>query len=130
MIVADVLIVEDDPDLSDVMLLALREAGYPARCASNGREALAAAEVQLPGLVLLDVLMPVMDGWQCARELRARYGRALPIVVVTAAEHVRARSHELGADDVLPKPFDIDEFLRTVARYYGAPEPVPSVASP
>ena len=42
--------------------------------------------------------MPVMDGWQCARELRARYGRALPIVVVTAAEHVRARSQELGAD--------------------------------
>jgi len=128
MIYADVLIVEDDPDLSDVMLLALREAGYPARCAANGREALDAAANKLPGLVLLDVLMPVMDGWQCARELRARYGRALPIVVVTAAEHVRARSQELGADGVLPKPFDIDEFLRTVARYYGAPEPAPSIA--
>lgn len=131
MISADVLIVEDDPDLSDVMLLALREAGYPARCASNGREALDAAAINLPGLVLLDVLMPVMDGWQCARELRARYGRALPIVVVTAAEHVRARSQELGADDVLPKPFDIDEFLRTVARYYGAPASAPSsIAGP
>src|SRR5688572_12022567 len=130
MISADVLIVEDDPDLSDVMLLALREAGYPARRAGNGRDALDAAANQLPGLVLLDVLMPVMDGWQCARELRARYGRALPIVVVTAAEHVRARSHELGADDVLPKPFDIDEFLRTVARYCGAPEPAPSLAHP
>ena len=131
MISADVLIVEDDPDLSDVMLLALHEAGYAARCAGNGREALEAAAKQLPGLVLLDVLMPVMDGWQCARELRARYGRTLPIVVVTAAEHVRARSHELGADDVLPKPFDIDEFLRTVARYYGSPEPAtPSIAGP
>ena len=130
MISADVLVVEDDPDLSDVMLLALREAGYPARCAGNGREALDAAALQLPGLVLLDVLMPVMDGWQCARELRARYGRALPIVVVTAAEHVRARSQELGADDVLPKPFDIDEFLRTVARYYGAPALAPALASP
>jgi DNA-binding response OmpR family regulator len=129
MIFADVLVVEDDPDLSEVMLLALREAGYAARSAGNGREALEAAARQLPGLVLLDVLMPVMDGWQCARELRARYGRTLAIVVVTAAEQVRARSHELGADDVLAKPFDIDEFLRTVARYYGAPEPAtPSVA--
>ena len=51
-------------------------------------------------------------------------------MVVTAAEHVRARSHELGADDVLPKPFDIDEFLRTVARYCGAPEPALSLAHP
>jgi DNA-binding response OmpR family regulator len=130
MMYADVLVVEDDPDLADVMLLALREAGYPVRCAGNGREALDAAAKQLPGLVLLDVLMPVMDGWQCARELRARYGRTLPIVVVTAAEHIRSRGHELGADDVLPKPFDIDEFLRTVAHYYGAPHPAPYVAGP
>ena len=130
MMYADVLVVEDDPDLADVMLLALREAGYSVRCAGNGREALDAAAKQLPGLVLLDVLMPVMDGWQCARELRARYGRTLPIVVVTAAEHIRSRGHELGADDVLPKPFDIDDFLRTVAHYCGAPHPAPSVAGP
>jgi CheY-like chemotaxis protein len=51
-------------------------------------------------LILLDMLMPVMDGWQCARELRARYGRVVPIVLVTAAEHARA-----SAAQIMPAPF-------------------------
>ena len=126
----DVLVVEDDQDMADALLNLLEIWGFPARHAEHGKAALDAVESHMPAVVLLDMLMPVMDGWQCARELRARYGRTLPIVVVTAAEHIRSRGHELGADDVLPKPFDIDEFLRTVARYYGAPHPAPSVAAP
>jgi CheY-like chemotaxis protein len=60
----------------------------------------------------------VMDGWQCARELRTRYGRAVPIVVVTAAEHARARADQVGGvDGVLSKPFDMDDLLRVVARF-------------
>jgi Response regulators consisting of a CheY-like receiver domain and a winged-helix DNA-binding domain len=62
-------------------------------------------------------MMPVMDGWQCARELRARYGRRVPIVVVTAAEHAGARAAQVGGDDVLAKPFEMAELLRIVARY-------------
>ena len=69
----------------------------------------------MPDLILLDMLMPVMDGWQCARELRARYGRSVPIVIVTAAEHARASAAQIGADAVLSKPFEVS--LKVVARH-------------
>jgi CheY-like chemotaxis protein len=114
---SDLLVVDDDPDMVETLLLVLSGAGFAVRSARNGQEALAAVGVRQPALVLLDMLMPVMDGWRCARELRARYGRALPIVVITAAEHARARAQDIGADGVLSKPFDMDELLAVAARY-------------
>jgi DNA-binding response OmpR family regulator len=117
---SDVLVVDDDPDMVELMLIVLEQAGYRARSARNGREALSAAAERTPTLVLLDMVMPVMNGWECAHELRARYGSKLKIVVVTAAEHPRARAEEVGADDVLPKPFDMSSLLRLVARYLAA----------
>jgi CheY-like chemotaxis protein len=114
---SDVLVVDDDRDMVEVMLIILEGAGYRARSARNGREALAAVEERVPALILLDVLMPVMDGWQFARELRARHDEAIPIVVVTAAEHAWARAAEIRADDVLSKPFEVSDLLAVVARY-------------
>jgi CheY-like chemotaxis protein len=113
----DVLVVDDDPDMAEAMLLVLESAGYAARSAPNGRQALEQVAVQLPSLILLDMLMPVMNGWQFAHALHERYGHTVPIVVVSAAEHVGARSEEIDADDVLSKPFDMDELLRVVKRY-------------
>lgn len=115
----DVLIVEDNPDLVELMRLVLDGAGYPTRVAYDGQEALAAARSRRPGLVLLDMLMPVMNGWDCARELRASYGEDLPIVVVTAAEHASARAAEVSADAALAKPFDMGDLLRLVHRFLG-----------
>jgi two-component system, OmpR family, response regulator MprA len=117
----DVLVVDDDPDMLEATLLVLEEAGYETRSARNGEQALAAVAARMPALVLLDMLMPVMDGWRCARELRARYGRRVPIVVLTAAEHVRSRGEEIEADDVLPKPFGVAELLQVIARYTPGP---------
>jgi CheY-like chemotaxis protein len=115
---ADVLVVDDDPDMRQVVQMMLHASGYEVRCAANGREAIDAVAQKRPAVVLLDMLMPVMDGWQCARELRARYGGSVPIVVVTAAEHARARANQIGdINDVLSKPFEIDDLLRIVARY-------------
>ncbi|HEY8210949.1 MAG TPA: response regulator [Myxococcaceae bacterium] len=111
----EVLIVDDDSDMRAVLVLALQDAGYTTRVAQDGRQALDAVAARMPALVLLDMLMPVMDGWQCARELHARYGQAVRIVVITAAEHAWARAQEVAADDVLPKPFDVDDLLRVVA---------------
>jgi two-component system OmpR family response regulator len=113
----DILVVDDDPDVLDLIVAVLENAGYHPRVASNGREALAAVEERPPALVLLDMLMPVMDGWACARALRSRYGRSPKIVVVTAAEHARAWAEEVGADGVLPKPFDSKSLVSTVARH-------------
>jgi two-component system, OmpR family, response regulator MprA len=120
----DILVVEDEPAMADAMLRVLDIGGYAPRRVANGLQALRAAAQRRPELVLLDILMPVMDGWQCARELRLRYGNSLPIVVVTAAEHAQARAAELGADDVLAKPFEMPVLLEVVARYTtdGRPE--------
>jgi len=116
---ADVLVVDDDPDLREIVRMMLCCSGYQVRCAGNGKEAVEAVAKRMPAVVLLDMLMPVMDGWQCARELRARYGRSVPIVVVTAAEHARARADQIGdIDDVLSKPFEMDDLLRVVARFF------------
>ncbi|NUP13536.1 MAG: response regulator [Polyangiaceae bacterium] len=110
-----VLVVEDDPDMAEVMLMTLESAGYITHAAANGKLALDAIAAQLPDLILLDMMMPVMDGWECAREVRGRFGR-IPIVVVTAAEHARARAEEIDADDVLSKPFDVQALLEIVEK--------------
>jgi DNA-binding response OmpR family regulator len=114
-----VLVVEDDLDLVTLLELVLQDAGHPVRTASDGRAALSRVAEEMPGLILLDMRMPVMNGWEFAREFRDRYGRACPIVVVTAAENARARAEEIGADDWLSKPFDLEDVLGTVARHLG-----------
>jgi CheY-like chemotaxis protein len=75
----------------------------------------------MPGVILLDMRMPVMNGWEFARAFAERHGRACPIVVVTAAENARLRAEEIGADAWLEKPFDVDAVLAAVERLIGAP---------
>jgi DNA-binding response OmpR family regulator len=117
-----ILVVEDDPDMSEVIVWALQQARYEAVAAANGRQALESVAVRMPSLILLDMLMPVMDGWQFASELRARYGRPPPIIVVTAAEQTERRAQEIGADDWLSKPFELRDLLHAVARFCPLPE--------
>lgn len=114
----DVLVIDDDADMIEVIELVLQDAGYRTRTALNGREALEAVEKGgMPALIVLDMSMPVMNGWQFADVFHARYGRDVPIVVATAAEHVRSRSDGIGAVGVLPKPFEVSDLLRVVARH-------------
>ena len=91
--------------------MILVDAGYRVRTAREGRAALARVAEEMPALILLDMRMPGMNGWEFAREFRARHGRAAPIVVVTAAENARARAEEIAADGWLAKPFDLDDVL-------------------
>ncbi|NMO18246.1 response regulator [Pyxidicoccus fallax] len=113
---AHVLVVDDDPDVLEVVTLTLEMAGYRVSQAANGQLALAELARELPGLILLDMRMPVMDGWTFARELRARHGHRIPVVVVTAAEDARLRAREVDAEAWLGKPFDVDTLLATVGR--------------
>jgi CheY-like chemotaxis protein len=113
----DVLVVDDDTDMVEVIELVLNEAGYATRSALNGKLALESVATGMPALIVLDMLMPVMDGWQFAQEFRARYGHDVPILVATAAEHVQSRSGPIAATAVLPKPFEINDLLRLVARH-------------
>ena len=113
----DVLIVDDDADMRETLEAILVSDGYPCRTAANGLEALELCALDQPGVVLLDMLMPIMNGWDTAHELRERYGKTVPIVVVTASEHSAERAAEINADDVLPKPFDIDDLRQIIARH-------------
>jgi DNA-binding response OmpR family regulator len=118
-----VLVVEDDPDLLALLEMILVDAGRRVRTARDGAAALARASEELPGLVLLDMRMPGMNGWEFAREFRDRWGRPCPVVVVTAAENARRWAEEIGADAWLAKPFDIDDVLALVDRFLGPAQP-------
>ena len=112
-----VLVVDDDRDLRDAVSLVLRMLGYAVEGAANGAEALDTLGRHLPGVILLDMKMPVMDGWEFARQARSRFGPALPpIVVLTAAANHAARAAEIGAAGWLGKPFELDDLQDELAR--------------
>jgi CheY-like chemotaxis protein len=112
-----VLVVDDDEDLRTMVAFVLETEGYAVRTAADGIEGLEQLEAGLPDEILLDMRMPRMDGWEFAKRVRARYGRDVPVVVMTAAEHAEKRATEVDADDFVAKPFDIDSLLRVVGRH-------------
>ena len=107
-----VLVVEDDLPLQRMMCAFLGMNGYQAIPAANGEKAMEAIEKVLPDLVIADVMMPVMDGWELTRELRNAYP-LLPIMLVTARDTLEDKraGFTSGADDYLTKPVDLDELL-------------------
>jgi two-component system response regulator MprA len=108
-----ILVVEDEPPLRTTLATALRSCGHRPVEAEDGAEALAQVHATSPDLVLLDLQLPVMDGWEFLRRLRALPEfREMPVVVMSAAPHVVPA--ELDAQAFLPKPFDLDELLDVV----------------
>lgn len=112
-----VLVVDDEEEILSLVSMLLQDEGYVVETAANGQEGLDKLERELPHLILLDMKMPVMDGWQFAREFRARYDDQTPIVVITAADDARKRAEEIGAADWVGKPFDLDTLATTVGRH-------------
>ena len=110
-----ILVVDDDQDILETIREVLDFEGYSVEVASNGAEALQAVEHARPSLMLLDMRMPVLDGWGVARKMKKR-GLQVPIVVMTAARDARAWAAEIGADGCLPKPFELADLLTTVQR--------------
>jgi CheY-like chemotaxis protein len=111
-----VLVIDDDPGIRQVVSFVLSDEGYDVDEASDGARALETIERRHPDLILLDMKMPVMDGWEFARRYRARYGSRAAIVVVTAATDAALRGADVDADDFLAKPFDLDALIECVAR--------------
>jgi DNA-binding response OmpR family regulator len=114
-----ILVVEDDPNISELLRLFLSQQGYSVQTTAYGREALAICREQPPDLLLLDVRLPDLSGYDVGRELR-RYAptRDLPIIVLTAFTEVRDRIIALGeikAQYFVAKPFDIEEVATIVA---------------
>jgi CheY-like chemotaxis protein len=117
-----VLVVDDDRVIRQCIAETLREEGYEPVTAAHGAEALARlrADPVGPDVILLDMHMPVMDGWAFAREYRRLPGPHAPIVVITASHDALDRVVEIGAEDVLPKPFDLDKLINAVKRCVAA----------
>jgi two-component system response regulator MprA len=113
-----VLVVDDDMSILDTVSAILSGEGYDVVSAASGQEALDAVARKRPVVILLDMRMPVMDGWAVARALRSR-GMSVPIVVMTAAESAKRWADEVGAEGYLAKPFGLDELLMTVRRFRG-----------
>lgn len=112
-----ILVVEDDEGILSTLELVLVEEGYRVVTAADGAAALDIVERQKPALILLDMKMPVMDGWAFARAYRDKPEPRAPVLVVTAARDAAQRAKEVGADAYLPKPFDIDDLIELVGRY-------------
>lgn len=111
---AKILIVEDEPDILEVLSYNLRQAGYEVYAAEEGEEGLRLAEEKMPDLVVLDLMLPGMDGLELCRLLKQRESlRRVPVLMLTAkAEEVdRIVGLELGADDYVTKPFSPRELV-------------------
>jgi two-component system copper resistance phosphate regulon response regulator CusR len=115
-----ILIVEDEPKTGDYLQQGLREAGFTVELAINGVDGLHLAAHGDHDLLILDVMLPGLNGWQLLRSLREQ-GRQVPVIFLTARDQIeeRVKGLELGADDYLVKPFSFAELLarvRTILR--------------
>src|SRR5579871_4591142 len=112
----DVLIVDDDPTMRQVMSWALEEEGLQVAAAGDGRAALETIGRERPALVVLDMGLPLVDGYGVATGLRAAYGAAVPILLVTADGRAAEKARRVGARAYLHKPFELDDLVRAVQR--------------
>jgi len=114
-----ILIVEDEEDVAEMIRYNLEKESYRTFVAYSGAEALEAAHVHTPDLVLLDIMLPDLSGWEVCRILRDNAkSRSIPILMLTAlsSEEAHIKGLSLGADDFLTKPFSIKELLLRIRK--------------
>ena len=109
-----ILIVDDDESIRQIVRLCLSDEGYEVCEAAHGVAALEAIETFRPNLILLDLRMPVMDGWEFARRYEMLPGPHAPIVAFVAALNAEQECADLATAGILTKPFDLDELLSAV----------------
>jgi DNA-binding response OmpR family regulator len=127
---SSVLVADDDDDIRTLVGELLRRAGYEVYEEPNGRDALRTFHAQRPDLVILDVSMPELDGWETLGRIRELSDVPVLMLTAKAAEHERVRGLRGGADDYVPKPFARDELLARVEallRRAGSREAAPTV---
>ena len=114
--VIDVLVVDDDAAIRAVIRDILQAEGFTVAVATDGAAALAELAQRRPAVILLDLHMPVMDGWALHRRLRVER-QPIPVVFMTAGARARLEAEQHGADGYLAKPFELDALLAVVERY-------------
>lgn len=109
-----ILVVDDDQNICELLRLYLEKDGFSVVVANNGRQAIEYNKTENPNLILLDIMMPELDGWQVCREIRKEY--ETPIIMLTAKSETfdTILGLELGADDYISKPFDTKEVIARI----------------
>jgi len=126
--VKKILLADDEEQLALAIKIRLQSRGYHVVTASDGRQALDLIAKEQPDLVILDVLMPVMDGYFCLRELNQRFGRGkFPVIILTARDRMKELFDLEGIEDYVIKPFDHEDLLVRIERVFkrrqGPPPP-------
>lgn len=113
-----ILVVDDDPDILEALSEILEAEGFEIRRARNGKEALERLEPDPPQLILLDLMMPVMDGWEFAQRMRQKPPEvsSIPLIVLSADRNVGPKAQDIGAVGHLAKPFELNDLLEMVRR--------------
>src|SRR3954454_18058856 len=124
----DVLVVEDDPEINEMVGAYAQLAGFEYRRALNGTDALAEVSRRAPRVIILDVMLPDLDGFEVCRRIKQRHaadGSRVPIIFLTAmdSEAARRKGMECGADEYLTKPFDPDDLIASLERHHGERKP-------
>jgi two-component system, chemotaxis family, chemotaxis protein CheY len=114
------LVVDDDATIREMLEMVLDSEGYEVVTAPHGAAAFALLDTIRPNVILLDMKMPIMDGWGFLEQYRRRPGVKVPVVVLTAAQDDSRRASEVGADAYVAKPFAIDELIRVLNRCIAA----------
>ncbi len=111
-----VLVADDEPALRKLLKTNMELEGYETLEAANGAEVLESVKRDNPDIILLDIMMPVMDGWQVLTELAANpeYSQKVILVSAKASDDAQLQGWELGADEYITKPFDLDSLLERV----------------
>ena len=112
-----ILVVDDDDSIREFVGMALEDEGHQVVTAAQGAQALVVAAESPPDLILLDIRMPVMDGWEFARLYRQQPGPHAPIVVLSATGNPAATMQQIGAMSFLAKPFELKQLLALVEDY-------------
>ena len=109
-----ILVVEDDRNISDLIRMYLEKEGFEVRSAFDGAAAVEAFRAMEPDMVLLDIMLPVMDGWAVCSRIRET--SRTPIIMITAKSEVfdRIQGLEMGADDYIVKPFEMKELIARI----------------
>ena len=112
-----ILVADDEEQLVLAVKIRLQSKGYQIFTAPDGRQALELITQQQPDLLILDILMPVMDGYSCLREINRRFGRGrIPVIILTARDRMKDLFELEGIEDYVIKPFDHEDLLVRIER--------------
>lgn len=117
-----ILVIEDEPDNLKVLSMALKSAGYIVFGSENGEEGVEMFREEKPDLVILDVTMPIMDGWEVLRKIKAGLrSRRVPVIMLTAksTDKDKLKGYTIGADFYVTKPYNISKLLPIIRDMLG-----------